>query len=315
MSGASEPPKTRSKLRAVADRDTDAEGSLIYAGWRASGLTQLAPKISHTNRSEWDDDFKRLSALDPGVALGVITRPFKRDVDVSAEKRWTPKSDIPQAGISSGPSGAVTLPVHVFKDLSDRVKAVFEQSSLNEGKARLAEIFAQADSPTIFLALAISMDPDKHAITCALIDMVSVIVADVIHDLKSRIGVDRPSVLLKTEFGKNIQPWLPNPHHTSYPGGHSALAYAMALVLEELTDQPGKLQDVAKRITENRQFAALHTSLDSDAGKIAGEFVAKFILSKKTESTPNSPYRNFAALWEHAAREWTKACVPTLGVS
>lgn len=87
------------------------------------------------------------------------------------------------------------------------------------------------------------------------------------------------------------------PWHPTYPGGHAAMAYALAYLYADKAMFPDlrfKLLDQAKVVARNREIAGLHYKSDSAAGNHLAQAVVNLML--------NNP--KFKALVDAAKLEW-----------
>jgi acid phosphatase (class A) len=101
------------------------------------------------------------------------------------------------------------------------------------------------------------------------------------------------------DYFRRTRPWIVDPQlnscskndapQSSYPSGHSTMAYAMAVVLSSLV--PEKAPAIMARAAdyaENRLVCGMHRRRDIQAGQVLGTVVAKALLRKprfRTELT------------------------------
>lgn len=168
--------------------------------------------------------------------------------------------------------------------------------------ARLDDIIRQAEYIGLLLAVvAPALGATRFLKRPALQRMIQ----QALYDLE--VGVFR----LKTSFSRG-RPYhccdLPldpvfavgtdlHPAHPSYPSGHAAAAYTVALLVAELAPKHKKaMLHEAGKVARNREIAGLHFASDSAAGaKLAKQFV-KLILARES----------FAARMDAARAEWTR---------
>ena len=135
--------------------------------------------------------------------------------------------------------------------------------------ARRNEILSQVGAMDVFFAAILGIHPERHPMTMELMEIVSRIVAVPIQWLKHHCCAPRP-----VELSADVQPMILTPGHGSYPGGHAAYAFALAIVLSILTyadvNATARLMSIAERIAQNRVIAGLHFDCDTEAGKALG---------------------------------------------
>lgn len=70
-----------------------------------------------------------------------------------------------------------------------------------------------------------------------------------------------------------------HPCHPSYPSGHAALAYAMALVLREIQSScwPA-VETAANLVGKNREMAGVHFATDSEAGRQLAQHLVPLLM-------------------------------------
>lgn len=95
--------------------------------------------------------------------------------------------------------------------------------------------------------------------------------------------------------GLTVMPDVTTPWHPTYPGGHAAMAYALAAVYARMfpTLKPN-LDAAAASVAQNREIAGLHYEDDSTAGAKLAQVVVNELLKVK----------GFQDLVEAAQSEW-----------
>lgn len=110
----------------------------------------------------------------------------------------------------------------------------------------------------------------ENKLTQAIADL-----TDIVLDLKSRFGRPRPNEIIPA-----IDPVLPVPMFSAYPGGHATQAKVAADLLIGWGGVVNAkyLYQYAKQVARNREIAGLHYPSDSFAGNHLGSQLAKIIL-------------------------------------
>jgi hypothetical protein len=106
--------------------------------------------------------------------------------------------------------------------------------------------------------------------------------SDVVLRVKHTLGCPRPH-----EMHPDILPMILTPGHGSFPSGHATEATAVSIVLAHLLSADpaveherhrAPLRELAWRIATNRVIAGVHFPIDSVAGHLLGEFLAKYVV-------------------------------------
>lgn len=173
------------------------------------------------------------------------------------------------------------------------------------GKTLEADIRDQAPSPyaavaAVWGAIGINpMAPPNKALIELQLAVIDCMRAPIFL-LKIAVDRARPGCCCKSLLSKaKLEPMfeLPDnehPGHPSYPSGHAALAYAMALVLKELAPLKWQsLKAAAVQVGKNRESAGVHFASDSDAGRALAEHIVLLLLRPTNVG--------FAALMKKAA--------------
>lgn len=169
-------------------------------------------------------------------------------------------------------------------------------------KLRLA---AASQAPQYMFALALGLglgpvrgrDLQKYPFTCMLFDVVPAVVTVAVHRLKHLARVPRPS-----ELETDLKTTIDNPLFTAYPGGHAAIAHAMAKVLSVVTGaSDAELTTLANRIAKDRELAAIHTDIDTAGGQGVGMAMAQWMLDAANEPETFGPW---SGVYAGAVKEW-----------
>lgn len=177
-----------------------------------------------------------------------------------------------------------------------------------EQHSRLEELIAQDEAVDRFMLDALDMSsldfPATH--TWARTALVSANVVSL--KLKDMFQVARPHDKIG---GSTINPVLPIPPHSSFPGGHATHTAALAVVLSDLLgvaldrtaalgEQNG-LQALAWRIADNREIAGLHYAQDTVAGFELGDWFGSALMAAANTGGPSA----LNTLWRAAIVECT----------
>jgi membrane-associated phospholipid phosphatase len=125
--------------------------------------------------------------------------------------------------------------------------------------------------------------------------------------LKIDVNRGRPGCCCKESLLPEVlKPMFPlceenHPGHPSYPSGHAAYAYAMALVLADIRPNcKTALELAARMVATNREIAGVHFASDSKAGQELATHLVTLLL--------NNP--EFKALRDAAEKSWPKLAAP-----
>jgi hypothetical protein len=144
---------------------------------------------------------------------------------------------------------------------------------------RMAEILAQIDNQTAFIAAITGLNLQRHPWTFEWLQAALNLVIPVEVRFKHALGCARPVV-----YSPQVQPIITTPGHGTYPMGHAAQAFMLAVVLRHLmkwsaTDaRSEQLERQATRISVNRVVAGVHFPVDAHAGEALGRTMARFFL-------------------------------------
>jgi len=164
---------------------------------------------------------------------------------------------------------------------------------------RLDEITVQlSDLISAFTALA-NMNPTRSRYVIEFLNVALSVCAAVEHQVKHALNVPRP-----VAFSATIQPMIQTPNHGSYPSGHATEAFFVAHLMTELyaqqftgPDGPANAIDdfrhrarrLAQRIAHNRTVAGVHFPVDSAAGCMLGDTLAKLVLDHMRNDDTATP--------------------------
>jgi acid phosphatase (class A) len=124
------------------------------------------------------------------------------------------------------------------------------------------------------------------------------------HMLKNVQKDEDAAASVAKDYFRRTRPWIVDPGlnscskddapQSSYPSGHSTMAYAMAVVLASLVPEKAPaIMARAEDYAENRLVCGMHRRRDIQAGQVLGTVVAQLLLRKP----------HFQAEFEAAKRE------------
>lgn len=181
---------------------------------------------------------------------------------------------------------------------------------------RAAEVLAQQRFNPTFWARILPLDAHRTPHTLALVQAGLLFSACVVQRVKAVVHHPRPA-----ELSPRIQPMIPAPGFSSFPGLQATQAALVAGLLWVLVSRRGgghawgatlknMLDELAARIAENREVAGLHFHADSVAGKALGDKLLAAMLEAKAQNVnaqrPQDGHA-LAWLWQQAAVEWGTA--------
>ncbi|MCV2350579.1 phosphatase PAP2 family protein [Paucibacter sp. Y2R2-4] len=152
-------------------------------------------------------------------------------------------------------------------------------------EVRIQEIHAQANDALSFLLSAAQLPWHRMPRTLELIESALALQMAVQMRFKQILACPRPH-----QIRPSLLPMIEVPTHGSLPSGHAGESHLVAALLIHLMQraQMPKLNAqmlvrMALRIAENRVVAGVHYPVDSLAGRLLGEGVARFLLASVGE--------------------------------
>lgn len=128
----------------------------------------------------------------------------------------------------------------------------------------------------------------SHPRTSELVTAMVIAGRPIIFHFKDHFSRARPS-----QVCPEIEPMINIPGHPAYPSGHSFQTHLIAHALTDLAPAvEDRLFGIAKSVAENREWAGLHYSSDSQAGRNLARDIFPSIRSA------------FADLFSEASLEW-----------
>ncbi|RAI01710.1 hypothetical protein DLJ53_09880 [Acuticoccus sediminis] len=153
---------------------------------------------------------------------------------------------------------------------------------------RMAEIEFEADNLTPKFARLLVMNDTSHPATAEVIDAILIAGRLAHFYFKDKFNRCRPC-----QLEPDIDPVVDIPGHPSYPSGHSNQHHMIAFALTEFAPlYKQRLEEIAHRVAENREYAGVHYASDTRAGK---ELAQKFYPFVRKAYAPE---------FERARKEW-----------
>ena len=260
----------------------------------------------------------RLAAQSGVVVPHLIAIDLTRNsrIQLHGAAPWGPGQDIASATVSivddAGTLVSHTLALVKFDDLDAAVTGVTIKSG------ELKAILVEAENPELSMLWALSavrtaVNDDKVKSlkwTCALVDATIDIVSSIVHPLKHKLGVLRPSDSAGGWTQTVPDTLIDVPLYLAYPSGHATLMAALAVVLADLarcdSADAASLQAAARAIAKHREDAGLHTSIDSNAGLALGDALGRALLaaSGRVDRSGELIYGLWTAALHMARAEW-----------
>jgi acid phosphatase (class A) len=126
-----------------------------------------------------------------------------------------------------------------------------------------AEVIDQDGRLIGWFAQVMMLSTGAHPNTIQILEMASQVAQLVAFHFKAKYRRARPQQICPALIPMVVSPW-----HASYPSGHSLEAHLIAWALGEVVPRIAPvLQDLAKRIGENREIAGVHYPSDTVAGR------------------------------------------------
>ena len=265
------------RTSAASSADASAESHALLAGRRTAGrVPNDPPKFPPAESALAFDGLdepsepSRLARWEPAVRMMLVVTEFVSQMKVAP---------VPGKGLT-------VATVHVGGKLLATVQRPTDKLLLKSPKgfpgvlkarrlraARTDEIQVQRFALDTHVLDVMGRPPHSHP-ACAELAQVTIEIATVlVQQLKHHLCVPRPS-----ELSGAVNPMIPVPGHSSFPGGHAlqsmAVAVAVANACGETAAQQAGLHKLAARIAENRMVAGLHYPVDNDSGLALGWLLA-----------------------------------------
>ncbi len=221
------------------------------------------------------EDAARLVQWGPGPRAALA------DFELLSRVSFEPPTDGASPAILRDAGGAeivrITRPqIALFRAQLGDVDA---QAAGREGRS--AEVLTQVAPPIAFYASVVNLRAHRHRRTMDLVNAAIVFANTTVMRFKHSFACPRPS-----DFSAAIQPLVEVPPHASFPAGHACEGQVIATVLAELIPNAAGsklgeiLRSVAFRIAENRIVAGLHFPVDNLAGRLLGDALASYFVSR-----------------------------------
>lgn len=220
------------------------------------------------------EDPTRLAHWGPGPRAALA------DFELLTQVSFEPPADGASPAILSGAGGEIVRitrpPIDLFRTQLADVDALAASRD-----RRSAEVLTQVAPPIAFYASVVNLRAHRHRRTMDLVNAAIVFANTTVMRFKHSFACPRPS-----EFSAAIQPLVEVPPHASFPAGHACEGQVIASVLAALIPNAAgsklgeMLRSVAFRIAENRIVAGLHFPVDNLAGRLLGDALASYFLSR-----------------------------------
>ena len=162
------------------------------------------------------------------------------------------------------------------------------ESHASSRDTRGPEILTQIDPPMAYFASIANLHSERTPKTLALLALAQHFAYIVEMRFKHALACPRA-----VEYSAAIQPVIQTPAHGSLPSGHATESFMAAGVLGALipgfggNGKPQKaLRRLAHRIAENRVVAGLHFPIDSIAGRLLGDTLARYFVALCNPQAP-----------------------------
>jgi PAP2 superfamily len=207
-------------------------------------------------------------------------------------------------------------------DTKSQLKGVESAADLRVERA--SEIIDQINFNPDFWASIVPLSPARTPYTMELMVSVVAFTSYVVQMCKLRCNAPRPH-----EYSPRIQPMIPTPGHSTFPGGHSAECTLVSQVLgylagmgagkttigpraEWLNSTRSMLDELAVRIGYNREVAGLHFKSDTEAGIDLAKYLFEKLIKPVLDDVAGADVANavdvaarpFAWLCGKAVAEW-----------
>lgn len=313
------PPRVQTGIL-LKDLAEDASTQGVY---RADLLVSAGAQ-AHARSSKFDASRSRAEG-DRLLALGSRNKLAATIVAAELLRRITPKATGMHGAKNGIPPSSLDLEDGSDEPSGELDKAGFDAKYKNVSRPTpsaddVTKIKAEAPYPELALLLTLKRvatavqqtvsaanpwDPVPFQWLSMLTDVVADAVTVPIHVLKHRLQVERP------EFSTAGQTTVPTPPYAAFPGGHAALAAAMAVVLASLLDAPDLAKPnqplglLADGIADRRRLAGLHVKFDNESGDKLGRHIGKWLVGRvgAADGNGNLKFPSWTAVYELAKEE------------
>jgi acid phosphatase (class A) len=199
------------------------------------------------------------------AAFVLLTMPAQAAPVYLSPSDYDPKILLPAPPAEDSPAAKAEL-AELDRIQAERSQEAFARAD-HDFRTRNGSIFAEAIGP--------AFDLGKLPATAQLL-------ANVQKDEDAAASVAK-------DYFRRTRPWIVDPAlnscskmddpHSSYPSGHSTMAYAMAVVLASLVPEKAPaIMGRAADYAENRLVCGMHRRRDIQAGQVLGTVVAELLL-------------------------------------
>jgi hypothetical protein len=303
VTSTTQPPKTQKLLADLLAPASRAE----YDDHRAA-VDAVAVRPTHGTLKSVEpakgsplDGANDIPALRDEIAWHLV-----RDVSVHYDgvdtAVWTRGAPVPALTFEMRGGASLPLAEVPAGQLARAVSGVRAEGPITGQAVRMV---LQRFRPELHIIIAAELDDwvdqfrvAKTSWTCLAVDVAVRAATTIVLQAKGLAGVPRP-----TDAFFDPPPAMPRlavPSYSAYPGGHAAIASAVATVLAHIRPQAaGAVALMALDVQRNRELALLHTGLDTAAGRDLGKFLGAAMLHELVARVPK-----WRQLLELAQAEW-----------
>lgn len=156
---------------------------------------------------------------------------------------------------------------------------------------RAGEIVIQTSDTASFFGTIVTLGNARRKYTDEFLAAVYRLTVKIEMQVKHHSRLARPQ-----DICAQVQPLIQTPDHSSFPSGHATEAFAMATILNRLSNDEGpaagaagggrQLFRMAHRIATNRTIAGVHFPMDSAAGALLGCAIGEHVMGLVTGAQP-----------------------------
>ena len=173
---------------------------------------------------------------------------------------------------------------------------------------RMEEIDVQLTDLTSFFAALAHMHPARNKATLTFIQAALRFCAMVQFRIKHGFGCARPSSL-----SPQVMPMIQTPAHGTLPSGHATEAMFLATLFKAMAEElslgiigdrdawlsqfRAQCDRLAVRIAASRTMAGVHFPVDSAAGAVLGDTLARYVLARVKTPAPQSGVAPDPVVW------------------
>ena len=232
-----------------------------------AGANEIVDKLSFTNTQRWHSDFLKRAQQTP----------------LLFPKNWRQLVAVPRPPANSSPRTGAELAylktlISKRPDQQNKIEAEVNLPNFTFGQHTYASL----------------IDSSQRPATAKLIEVAFSESAIAIFVFKKEFNRVRPSVLAE-KLQSPIGTAIAIPEHPAYPSGHSASAWTIAYLLQELDpENTESFHKSAAALAYHREVAGLHYPSDSEAGRLLARQLTDLLLANP----------HFQKQLEESKKEW-----------